>query len=117
MITSHNVLVIFEQLAHLPDVVFLVPFTLPTVAATTILWACMSSCESVSKEVVVNDILTFDEIFSHLQSGQHHGDLSGGLDLVRNLAKGIYPDDIPTLANSVLVPEPDWNRIPRLLTT
>lgn len=114
MITSHNIVIIHNQLIRFPDIAF---FTSPIplhIAAMVILYGHMSRCDSLPKQVALEDLWMALDMLPRFRWRWERKDLNGGHPLIEKLAERVMEVNLHQLgpsAHPTLVSERDWDMV------
>jgi hypothetical protein len=115
IVTSHNIIVVHNQLIQFPDIAF---FTSPIplhIAAMVILYGHMSQCNRLSKQVAVEDIWMALDMLPRLRWRWERKDVNGGHPLISKLAEKVLDvnlSEVGPVSNPVLLAEQDWEDVP-----
>lgn len=112
IITSHNVIIVHNQLIRFPDIAF---FTSPIplhIAAMVILYGHMSRCDHLPKQVALEDIWLALDMLPRFRWRWERKDVNGGHPLIAKLAERVMDVDLHQIKPSnhlVLLSEPEWD--------
>ncbi|EKM78150.1 hypothetical protein AGABI1DRAFT_61185 [Agaricus bisporus var. burnettii JB137-S8] len=112
IITSHNIIVIHNQLISSPDVGF---FTSPIplhIAAMVILFGHMSKCETLPRQTALEDLWMALDMIPRFRWRWERRDAAGGHPLIARLVERVMNVDLHSIGpatHPVLIPEPDWD--------
>ncbi len=113
IITSHNVIIVHNQLIRFPDIAF---FTSPIplhIAAMVILYGHISKVDCLPTQVALEDIWMALDMIPRFRWRWERKDVNGGHPLISKLAEYIMGVNLQTVKPShshppVLLCEPDW---------
>lgn len=111
IITSHNVIIIHNQLIRFPDIAF---FTSPIplhIAGMVILYGHMSKVECLPYNIALEDIWMALDMIPHFRWRWERKDVKGGHPLIAKLAEHVMGVQTVNPLNShpsFLLCEPDW---------
>jgi hypothetical protein len=111
IVTSHNVIVIHQQLIKFPDIGF---FTSPSplhIAAMIILYGHMSKNERLSKHLALEDICLALDMLPRFRWPWERRDVGGSYPLIAKLAERVMDVDLQTVqppSHPFLLPEEIW---------
>ncbi|PFH46806.1 hypothetical protein AMATHDRAFT_77495 [Amanita thiersii Skay4041] len=114
IITSHNTIVVHNQLIQFPDIGF---FTSPIplhIAAMVILYGHTSRCDSLPKNTALEDIWLALDMLPRFRWRWERKDANGSHPLIAKVAERVLEVDLHTIhpepvSNPVLLPEPMWD--------
>ncbi|KAF8638703.1 hypothetical protein AX17_001998 [Amanita inopinata Kibby_2008] len=113
IITSHNTIVVHNQLIQFPDIAF---FTSPIplhIAAMVILYGHTSKCDSLPKNTALEDIWLALDMLPRFRWRWERKDANGGHPLIAKVAERVLEVNLHTVhpepvTNPILLPEPAW---------
>ncbi|KAF8622561.1 hypothetical protein AX15_006910 [Amanita polypyramis BW_CC] len=113
VITSHNTIVVHNQLIRFPDIAF---FTSPIplhVAAMVILYGHTSKCDCLPKNTALEDIWLALDMLPRFRWRWERKDANGGHPLIAKVAERVLEVNLHTIhpepvAGPILLPEPKW---------
>jgi hypothetical protein len=113
IVTSHNIIVVHNQLIRFPDIAFFVSPIPLHIAAMVILYGHMSHCERIPRQVALEDIWMALDVLPSLRWRWERKDLNGGHPLIAKVAEKVLdvnlhqvgPPSHPTLLN-----EQEWEQ-------
>jgi hypothetical protein len=117
IVTSHNIIVVHNQLIRFPDIAF---FTSPIplhIAAMVILYGHMSQCNRLPKQVALEDIWMALDMLPRLRWRWERKDVNGGHPLISRLAEKVLDvnlSQVGPVSNPVLLSEQDWEDVSML---
>ncbi|KXN85857.1 Positive regulator of purine utilization [Leucoagaricus sp. SymC.cos] len=112
IITSHNIIVIHNQLIRFPDIAF---FTSPIplhIAAMVILFGHMSRCEVLPLKTALEDLWMALDMIPRFRWRWERKDAAGGHPLIARLVERVMNVDLHTIGPSshpVMICEPEWD--------
>ncbi|KAF9448605.1 hypothetical protein P691DRAFT_33139 [Macrolepiota fuliginosa MF-IS2] len=112
IITSHNIIVIHNQLIRFPDIAF---FTSPIplhIAAMVILFGHMSHCDILPPQTALEDLSMALDMIPRFRWRWERKDAAGGHPLIARLVERVMNVDLHTIgptSHPVLICEPDWD--------
>ncbi|TFK40059.1 fungal-specific transcription factor domain-containing protein [Crucibulum laeve] len=112
IVTSHNTIVVHNQLIRFPDIAF---FTSPIplhIAAMVILYGHMSKCNIVPIQSVVEDVWLALDMLPRFRWRWERKDANGGHPLIAKLAERVMDVDLHAVkpsSNPVLMSELEWD--------
>ncbi|KAG6873227.1 hypothetical protein C0995_001245 [Termitomyces sp. Mi166 len=111
IVTSHNMIVIHNQLIRFPDIAF---FTSPIplhIAAMVILYGHMSKCETLPRSTALEDVWSALDMLPRFRWRWERKDLNGGHPLIAKLAERVMEVDLASvgpITHPALLSEPEW---------
>lgn len=113
IITSHNTIVVHNQLIRYPEIGF---FTSPSplhIAAMVILYGQTSKCDCLPKNTALEDIWLALDMLPRFRWRWERKDANGGHPLIAKVAERVLEVNFETLhpepvANPIFLPEPKW---------
>ncbi|KAM6504431.1 Fungal specific transcription factor domain containing protein [Amanita muscaria] len=114
IITSHNTIVVHNQLIKFPDIAF---FTSPIplhIAAMVLLYGQTSKCDCLPKNTALEDIWLALDLLPRFRWRWERKDANGGHPLIAKVAERVLEVNLQTLhpepvTNPILLPEPKWD--------
>ncbi|KAH7884597.1 fungal-specific transcription factor domain-containing protein [Phlebopus sp. FC_14] len=112
IVTSHNIIVVHNQLIRFPDIAF---FTSPIplhIAAMVILYGHMSHCERLPRQVMIEDVWMALDMLPRFRWRWERKDLNGGHPLISKLAEKVLNVNLHSVGptkDPVLLSELDWD--------
>ena len=113
IVTSHNIIVIHNQLIKYPDISFFVSPIPLHIAAMVILYGHMSNCERIPHQMALEDVWMALDILPSIRWRWERKDLNGGHPLIARLAEKILSVNLHQVgppSHPVLLSEPDWEQ-------
>ncbi|TFY56393.1 hypothetical protein EVG20_g8937, partial [Dentipellis fragilis] len=111
IIVSHNIIVVHNQLIRFPDIAFFVSPIPLHIAAMVILYGHMSRCESLPRQVALEDVWMALDMLPSFRWRWERKDLNGGHPLIAKLAEKVLDVNLhqagPT-SHPTLLCEMDW---------
>jgi hypothetical protein len=111
IVTSHNIIIVHNQLIRFPDIAFFVSPIPLHIAAMVILYGHMSHCERLSRQVMIEDVWMALDMLPRFRWRWERKDLNGGHPLISKLAEKVLNVDLHSVGppkDPVLLSEPDW---------
>jgi hypothetical protein len=111
IVTSHNIIIVHNQLIRFPDIAFFVSPIPLHIAAMVILYGHMSHCERLSRQVMIEDVWMALGMLPRFRWRWERKDLNGGHPLTSKLAEKVLNVNLRTVGptkNPVLLSELDW---------
>ncbi|RDB30994.1 Transcriptional activator protein acu-15 [Hypsizygus marmoreus] len=112
IITSHNTIIVHNQLIRFPDIAF---FTSPIplhIAAMVILYGHMSKCDTLPRPLALQDVWLALDMLPRFRWRWERKDFNGGHPLIAKLAERVMEVDLqhvgPVVHPSLLC-EPQWD--------
>lgn len=112
IVTSHNIIIVHNQLIRFPDIAFFVSPIPLHIAAMVILYGHMSHCERLSRQVMIEDVWMALDMLPRFRWRWERKDLNGGHPLISKLAEKVLNVDLHSVAppkDPVLLSELDWD--------
>ncbi|KAF8240685.1 hypothetical protein L208DRAFT_1384110 [Tricholoma matsutake] len=112
IITSHNTIVVHNQLIRFPDIAF---FTSPIplhIAAMVILYGHMSKCEILPRQTALEDLWLALDMLPRFRWRWERKDFNGGHPLIAKLAERVMEVDLQQVGpvnHPSLLCEPEWD--------
>ncbi|THH00083.1 hypothetical protein EW026_g2403 [Hermanssonia centrifuga] len=111
IVTSHNIIVVHNQLIKFPDIAFFVSPIPLHIAAMVILYGHMSKCERLPLHIALEDVWMALDMLPSFRWRWERKDLNGGHPLIATLAESVLKVNLhqvsPTTA-PMLLSETDW---------
>ncbi|KAI0073683.1 hypothetical protein K474DRAFT_1666320 [Panus rudis PR-1116 ss-1] len=116
IVTSHNIIVIHNQLIRYPDIAFFVSPVPLHIAAMVILFGHMSKCERLPREVAMEDVWMALNMLPSFRWRWERKDLNvnGGHPLIAKLAEEVLKVNLHQVAPTsapMLLSEQDWEEL------
>lgn len=111
IVTSHNIIIVHNQLIRFPDIAFFVSPIPLHIAAMVILYGHMSHCERLSRQVMIEDVWMALDMLPRFRWRWERKDLNGGHPLISKLAEKVLNVNLRTVGptkDPVLLSELDW---------
>ena len=109
---SHNIIVVHNQLLRFPDIAFFVSPIPLHIAAMVILFGHMSRCDSLSRQVALEDVWMALDMLPSFRWRWERKEMNGSHPLIATLAEKVLGVNLrqagPT-SHPVLMPELDWD--------
>ena len=111
IITSHNTIIVHNQLIRFPDIAF---FTSPIplhIAAMVILYGHMSKCEILPRHAAVEDVWLALDMLPRFRWRWERKDFNGGHPLIAKLAERVMEvnlQQVGPVSHPSLLCEPEW---------
>ena len=112
IVTSHNIIIVHNQLIRFPDIAFFVSPIPLHIAAMVILYGHMSHCERLSRQVMIEDVWMALDMLPRFRWRWERKDLNGGHPLISKLAEKVLNVDLHSVGppkDPILLSEPDWD--------
>ncbi|KAF5381986.1 hypothetical protein D9615_004227 [Tricholomella constricta] len=112
IITSHNTIIVHNQLIRFPDIAF---FTSPIplhIAAMVILYGHMSKCETLPRPTALEDVWLALDMLPRFRWRWERKDFNGGHPLIAKLAERVMDVDLSSVgpvSHPALITEPHWD--------
>ncbi|GLB40586.1 putative fungal specific transcription factor [Lyophyllum shimeji] len=112
IITSHNTIIVHNQLICFPDIAF---FTSPIplhIAAMVILYGHMSKCDTLPRQTALEDVWLALDMLPRFRWRWERKDVNGGHPLIAKLAERVMDVDLANIkpvSQPVLICEPHWD--------
>ncbi|KIK81187.1 hypothetical protein PAXRUDRAFT_15381 [Paxillus rubicundulus Ve08.2h10] len=120
IVTSHNIIIVHNQLIRFPDIAFFVSPIPLHIAAMVILYGHMSHCERLSRQVMIEDVWMALDMLPRFRWRWERKDLNGGHPLISKLAEKVLNVNLRTVGppkDPVLLSELDWDTDSGLLSS
>ncbi|KZT73483.1 hypothetical protein DAEQUDRAFT_721541 [Daedalea quercina L-15889] len=114
VVTSHNIIVVHNQLIRFPDITFFVSPIPVHIAAMVMLYGQMSRCFEVPRDIVVMDVWMAVDILPKFRWRWERRDAGGDHSLIERLAEKVLKVDLHTVKpthKSMLFWERDWDDV------
>jgi hypothetical protein len=111
-VVSHNIIVVHNQLLRFPDIAFFVSPIPLHIAAMVILFGHMSRCESLTRQVALEDVWMALDMLPSFRWRWERREMSGSHPLIATLAEkvlGVNLRQAGPSSHPVLMPEIDWD--------
>lgn len=111
IVTSHNIIVVHNQLIRFPDIAFFVAPSPLHIAAMVILYGHMSHCERLSRQEMIEDVWMALDMLPRFRWRWERKDLNGGHPLISKLAEKVLNVNLRAVGptkDPVLLSELDW---------
>ncbi|KAG6909994.1 hypothetical protein DXG01_013994 [Tephrocybe rancida] len=111
IVTSHNIIIVHNQLIRFPDAAF---FTSPIplhIAAMVILYGHISNCETLTRTVALQDVWLALDMLPRFRWRWERKDVNGGHPLIAKLAERVMDVDLSSvgpITQPYLFTEPKW---------
>ncbi|CCM07053.1 uncharacterized protein FIBRA_09375 [Fibroporia radiculosa] len=112
IITSHNIIIVHNQLIRFPDIAFFVSPIPLHISAMVILFGHMSRCHPIPRQVAVEDVWMALDMLPSFRWRWERKDLNGGHPLIAKLAEKVLAVNLHQVAPAappVLLSELDWD--------
>ncbi|EGO24576.1 hypothetical protein SERLADRAFT_468109 [Serpula lacrymans var. lacrymans S7.9] len=112
IVTSHNIIIVHNQLIRFPDIAFFVSPIPLHIAAMVILYGHMSHCERLSRQVMVEDVWMALDMLPRFRWRWERKDVNGGHPLIAKLAEKVLNVNLRSVGptkDPVLLSELDWD--------
>lgn len=111
IVTSHNIIIVHNQLIRFPDIAFFVSPIPLHIAAMVILYGHMSHSDRLSRQEMIEDVWMALDMLPRLRWRWERKDLNGGHPLIAKLAEKVLNVNLRTVGptkDPVLLSELDW---------
>ncbi|KDQ53103.1 hypothetical protein JAAARDRAFT_72641 [Jaapia argillacea MUCL 33604] len=111
IVTSHNVIVVHNQLIRFPDIAFFVSPIPLHIAAMVILYGHMSKCERLTRQVALEDVWMALDMLPRFRWRWERKDLTSGHPLIAKLAEKVLEVNLHQVgppSHPVLMSDQDW---------
>jgi len=112
IVTSHNIIIVHNQLIRFPDIAFFVSPIPLHIAAMVILYGHMSHCERLSRQEMIEDVWMALDMLPRFRWRWERKDLNGGHPLISKLAEKVLNVNLRAVGptkDPVLLSELDWD--------
>lgn len=112
IVTSHNIIVVHQQLIKFPDIAFFVSPTPLHIAAMVILYGHMSKCNRLPREVALEDVWMALDMLPKFRWRWERKDLKGGHPLIAKLAEQVLKVSLAQVSPTtppMLLSEASWD--------
>ncbi|KAI0329260.1 hypothetical protein GY45DRAFT_1253296 [Cubamyces sp. BRFM 1775] len=112
IVTSHNIIVVHNQLIRFPDIAFFVSPIPLHISAMVILYGHMSKCDRIPKQTALEDVWMALDMLPSFRWRWERKDLNGGHPLIAKLAEKVLDANLHQVAPTsapMLIPEQDWD--------
>lgn len=109
--TSHNIIVVHNQLIRFPDIAFFVSPIPLHISAMVILYGHMSRCHPIKHQVALEDVWMALDMLPSFRWRWERKDLNGGHPLIARLAEKVLNVNLHQVAPTtapMLISEIDW---------
>lgn len=111
IVTSHNIIIVHNQLIKFPDIAFFVSPIPLHIAAMVILYGHMSKCDKLPLQVALEDVWMALDMLPQFRWKWERKDMNGGHPLIAKLAEEVLKVKLhqvsPTMP-PMLLSESDW---------
>jgi hypothetical protein len=111
IVTSHNIIIVHNQLIRFPDIAFFVSPIPLHIAAMVILYGHMSHCERLTRQEMIEDVWMALDMLPRFRWRWERKDLNGGHPLISKLAEKVLNVNLRAVGptkDPVLLSELDW---------
>ncbi|KAH8100121.1 fungal-specific transcription factor domain-containing protein [Cristinia sonorae] len=111
IVTSHNIIVVHNQLIRFPDIAFFVSSIPLHIAAMVILFGHMSKCERLPREVALEDVWMALDMLPSFRWPWERKETNGSHPLIAKLAEqvlGVNLHQVAPTTAPMLLSEQDW---------
>lgn len=111
IVTSHNIIVVHNQLIRFPDIAFFVSPIPLHIAAMVILYGHMSKCDRLSRQIAVEDVWMALDMLPRFRWRWERKDMTGGHPLIAKLAETVLEVNLHQVgppSHPFLLSEQDW---------
>ncbi|KAH7912026.1 fungal-specific transcription factor domain-containing protein [Hygrophoropsis aurantiaca] len=111
IVTSHNIIIVHNQLIKFPDIAFFVSPIPLHIAAMVILYGHMSDCKRLPHQVMVEDVWMALDMLPRFRWRWERKDVNGGHPLISKLAEKVLNVNLHSVGptkDPVLLSELDW---------
>ncbi|KAI0703821.1 fungal-specific transcription factor domain-containing protein [Cytidiella melzeri] len=98
IVTSHNVIIVHQQLIKFPDIAFFVSPIPLHIAAMVILYGHMSKCQRLSRDVALEDVWMALQMLPKFRWRWERKDMKGGHPLIATLAEQVLKVSLDTVS-------------------
>ncbi|KAH7928274.1 hypothetical protein BV22DRAFT_1030926 [Leucogyrophana mollusca] len=112
IVTSHNIIIVHNQLIKFPDIAFFVSPIPLHIAAMVILYGHMSDCKRLSRQVMIEDVWMALDMLPRFRWRWERKDVNGGHPLISKLAEKVLNVNLRSVGptkDPVLLSELDWD--------
>ncbi|TBU27069.1 fungal-specific transcription factor domain-containing protein [Dichomitus squalens] len=112
IVTSHNIIVVHNQLIRFPDIAFFVSPIPLHIAAMVILYGHMSRCDRIPPQIAIEDVWMALDMLPSFRWRWERKDLNPGHPLIAKLAEKVLDVNLHQVAPSgapMLLSEQDWD--------
>jgi len=110
--TSHNIIIVHNEMIRFPDIAFFVSPIPLHIAAMVILYGHMSSCKMLTRQQALEDVWMALDMLPRFRWRWERKDYNGGHPLIAKLAEKVFDAPLhqagPT-SRPMLMPELDWS--------
>ncbi|KAF8573662.1 hypothetical protein K439DRAFT_1374718 [Ramaria rubella] len=115
IVTSHNIIIVHNEMIRFPDIAFFVSPIPLHIAAMVILYGHMSSCKMLTRQQALEDVWMALDMLPRFRWRWERKDLNGGHPLIAKLAEKVFDAPLhqagPT-SRPMLMPELEWSAMP-----
>ena len=114
VVTSHNIIVVHNQLIRFPNITFFVSPIPVHIAAMVMLYGQMSNCFEVPRENVIADVWMAVDILPKFRWRWERREANGDHSLIERLAEKVLKVDLRTVKPTyrpMLIHERDWDDV------
>lgn len=111
IVTSHNIIVVHNQLIRFPDIAFFVSPIPLHIAAMVILYGHMSRCDRIPRQIALEDVWMALDMLPSFRWRWEHKDVNSGHPLIAKLAEKVLDVNLHQVAPTsapMLLSEQDW---------
>lgn len=111
--TSHNIIIVHNQLIRFPDIAFFVSPIPLHIAAMVILYGHMSRCDRITRQVALEDVWMALDMLPSLRWRWERKDLNGGHPLIAKVAEKVLEVNLHQVgppSHPMLMSEQDWGQ-------
>ncbi|OCH90336.1 hypothetical protein OBBRIDRAFT_755152 [Obba rivulosa] len=115
IVTSHNIIIVHNQLIRFPDIAFFVSPVPLHIAAMVILFGQMSSVSRLPRQVALEDVWMALDMLPSFRWRWERKDVNAGHPLIARLAEKVLKVNLHQVAPTsapMLLPEQDWDDSP-----
>ncbi|KIJ52649.1 hypothetical protein M422DRAFT_26218 [Sphaerobolus stellatus SS14] len=113
IVTSHNIIIIHNEMIRFPDIAFFVSPIPLHIAAMVILYGHMSNCKMLTRQQALEDVWMALDMLPRFRWRWERKDFNGGHPLIAKLAEKVFEAPLhqagPT-SRPMLIPELDWSQ-------
>jgi hypothetical protein len=113
IVTSHNIIIVHNQLIRFPDIAFFVSPIPLHIAAMVILYGHMSRCDRIPRQVALEDVWMALDVLPSLRWRWERKDLNGGHPLIAKLAEKVLEVNLHQVgppSHPILLCEQEWEK-------
>ncbi|EMD33457.1 hypothetical protein CERSUDRAFT_118039 [Gelatoporia subvermispora B] len=115
IVTSHNIILVHNQLIRFPDIAFFVSPVPLHIAAMVILFGHMSGVKRLSRQVAIEDVWMALDMLPSFRWRWERKDANTGHPLIPRVAEKVLNVNLHQVAPTsapMLLPEQDWDDVP-----